>query len=119
MTAFTERFPEVFDFTDYVEDKYDIYPLSWITGGIAGGNCWDEGGHYSIGPDPEPEFDCLDAIFEDVYSSLTFLQYRRLLKANIVTVEDNSYSEYYGNYTSGNKKRLNLENLYVALAALS
>ena len=119
MTIFTDRFPDVSAFKDYVEDKFDVYPLSWTTGGIAGGNCWSEGGHYSIESEPEPEFDCLDEIFEDVYPSLTFLQYRRLMKAGIETVEDNSYSEYYGNYHSGKKKTLDLEKLYGALAALS
>lgn len=87
------------NFQDFEEDCIGI---KWMSGGVGGGSCWDEGdgnNHYSIEGDSKPEFEDLDLILEKVMSNITFLQYKKLCK---FLIKEKSWSEdeYYGNSTN-------------------
>lgn len=86
------------NFQDFEENTIGI---KWITGGMRGGSCWDEGNsqRYASEGDPKPEFEDLDLILEKVMSNITFLQYKKLCK---FLIKEKSWSEdeYYGNSTN-------------------
>lgn len=113
--AFIERFPNATDFEAYVNEYFDVYPLRWTTGGISGGTCWSESGHYAIESEEEPEMEVLDEILQDVYPNLTYLNFRKMMRLPIIKVENWRESEYYGNYSYGKKKTLDIIELYLAL----
>lgn len=86
---------------------------SWLVGGIGGGSCWSEGGHYALTAEEEPEDEALDAILSMFCPTLTFLQYRCLTKIeNLYLRENKTYYEYYGNYTEYTTRELNLRVVY-------
>lgn len=118
MSDFNIRFPDLETFTKYVNETFDVYPVSWTTGGMTGGNCWGEGSPYPIEPETEPEFTVLDDILLDVFPSLSFMQYRVLVNKPIMVVTDDNESGYYGNYSYGKKKSLDIDVLYAALCEL-
>lgn len=93
--------------------------VEWITGGITGGSCWGEGGHYSIVADDEPNDETLDAILETVCPNLTFRQYRKLVRAEPYTTETGRHSEYYGNHTDRKSRTLDLYRLYDILKEIA
>ncbi len=72
--------------------------IEWTIGGMTGGNCW-EGSKDCVArsADPEPEFEYLNKILENLCPDIKFLQYKRLCQEIIKT--DNRYeSGYYGNH---------------------
>jgi hypothetical protein len=78
---------------------YDDFRIEqrWLSGGTEGGNCWSDGGHYEIDPEPEPQtWPELESILETYWPDISFLQYRKhilpLFKRDHYTVY-----EYYGN----------------------
>lgn len=89
--------------------------IYWSIGGQSGGSCWatDERKYYSVSGEPEPSFDILDAVLLEFAPSITFMQYKGLERL-IVTEPDseNSYSDYYGNYTNYYQKTISLKALY-------
>lgn len=93
------------------------YETSWVTGGVTGGSCYDEGSsrHYGREAEDEPEDEYLDVLLEEVCPDLTFLQYRALLKAGLYSYRDSSENEYYGNYTDYRNRKTNLDVLYETL----
>lgn len=89
---------------------YDIYEY-WTVGGMTGGNCWSEGGHYGVTAEPEPEFTVLDSILNAVVPEIRFLQYKSLI-AFLQRTDEYTESEYYGNYYDKRRKLINLVALY-------
>lgn len=134
--TFSSTFPTLQRFLDTVEDvrrdkgeHYDygrgnhgVSPLpleaSWTTGGIGGGNCWNEGGHYAITAEEEPELKVVDEVLEAVCPQMTFLQYRRLMKRDFILRSESSQHEYYGNHTEYARKELDLPAFYEALKSV-
>lgn len=109
---------ETFDqFRDAIDADELYLEASWVTGGLTGGSCWDEGEsrYYPVPAEDEPEDEVVDSILEKVCPSLTFLQYRRLTKASIYRYEDTQQNEYYGNSTHYRHRTVDLEVLYRTL----
>lgn len=88
----------------------DELSVQWTTGGMTGGSCWmdgDEDPHYPVEAEKEPEFDDLDKIIEGICPTITFIQYKNLVKA-VVKEESYTDNEYYGNHYDRAKKSVNL-----------
>jgi len=110
---------DVDDVTGVAESKIEsskyVLKVSWSTGGISGGSCWDDGSqdnHHSYTTDnPPEELELLDAILNHFRPNLSFLEYKML---NSKLVEHGSYTEgeYYGNETHYATKTVELEKLY-------
>jgi hypothetical protein len=88
---------------------------TWTIGGTTGGNCWGGEANQSVTPDDEPDDVALDAILEKVCPSLTFLQYRKLMRAGLYEISDEYLREYYGNSTEERTRTLKLDVLYNTL----
>lgn len=88
---------------------------TWRVGGVAGGNCWNSGGHYSLDGESEPSFDEIDQILMKVCPSLSFVAYKELMSRLKVEESEYTESEYYGNYTNYKAKTLFVEALYSAI----
>ena len=92
----------------------DFIQISWCTGGMSGGSCWDDGKedhHYSVSSSPEPEFEALDAIMERFYPEITFMTYKRMAQT-LIKISDYCDNEYYGNYYNYAVKYVDLKDLY-------
>lgn len=88
--------------------------VRWIIGGMDGGNCW--GGEPSrISTEEEPEDEFLTELLEKVAPSITFLKFKRLLKAGLYEGYEETIREYYGNYTEYQHRDLKLDELYKRL----
>lgn len=88
--------------------------IKWMTGGINGGSCWDDGTsdtHYAMDGEPEPEFYELDKIFEAYWVDIPFLKYKEFCRNN-VKFETDSVNEYYGNSSNYGIKTVYLQDLY-------
>lgn len=98
------------NFQDFEENTIGI---KWITGGMRGGSCWDEGNsqRYASEGDPKPEFEDLDLILEKVIPHITFLQYKKLCKS-LIKEESWSEDEYYGNSTNYMINYISIDELY-------
>lgn len=111
---------EEFKKTAGLRDEETHLSVSW-SGGGSWGNCWDDSIYTSPG-EPEPEFTGLDLVLEATAPSLTFLQYKRVLR-DAVELRENHEHDYYGG--SGNtsySKIADLRKLYdtlVEMGALS
>ena len=86
----------------------------WQTGGVGGGNCWNDGGHYGLESDPEPEMKELDEFLKQICPDLPFWKYKELLNI-VVTVSSRSEHEYYGNRTNYSTKTVPFRKLYNTL----
>ena len=101
--ALERRFPK------YVGKK--LLCRSWSTGGASGGNCWNDNPPQAYSSDePIPEFEELDAYLTEHCPKITFLQFRRLEK-ELVKSMDYTEHEYYGNYTNHMSEFVVLEEL--------
>lgn len=92
----------------------DSLYVSWVTGGVTGGSCWDTGDddpHHDLAGDPEPEFSDLDKILEYFCPRISFLQHKAILR-DVVKRTEHSVNEYYGNYTDYGVKYFKVEELY-------
>lgn len=87
------------------------YEVTWITGGMTGGNCWGDSADHPVGAEPEPALELLDQFLDEVCPDLTARQYRRLL-AEVPYRDTYSNYEYYGNYTEHGKKVVLFNDLY-------
>lgn len=90
------------------------YEVSWITGGMCGGNCWGDSADQYVSPEPESDLCLLDELLESVAPGLTVKQYKQLL-ADVVRRDDRSDYEYYGNHTTYGIKQVWFDTLYVCL----
>ena len=117
-TKTTDRYNRGFEYENTSKVKIDennyLYE-SWMSGGVTGGSCWDNGDatYHSMPGEKEPEFQSLDLILESICPEITFLKYKNLCKC----VEYGKYSrnEYYGNSTEYGIKYIKLIDLYNAL----
>lgn len=103
-----DTFKALFDEGGYNEKD------SWVVGGLTGGNCWGGEADMPVTADEEPDGD-LDEFLTLICPDLTFMQYRRLMKSDVLEYETKSQSEYYGNYTDYRYRTINLDKLYQAL----
>jgi hypothetical protein len=113
---------------DYVKSEEvkmeDGFYCKWVSGGLTGGSCWDDGS----GPDPHRPVSAnqesedvekyLEEILGELCPSLTFLQYKRLTR-DLVERGQTGQSEYYGNYTEYSSKWVPLQKIYDRLIELN
>ena len=90
------------------------YEVSWVSGGMCGGNCWGDSADTEVSSEPEPDLDKLDELLEYVAPSMTIKQYKKL-RAEVVYRDSRSDYEYYGNYTTYGVKRVEFDKLYQTL----
>lgn len=82
----------------------------WSTGGMSGGNCWDDSGPRGYSSDePEPEFTELDLILEKCIPNITYLQYKKL--ATKIDFSSYTKDEYYGNCVNYSVKTIRLKDI--------
>lgn len=84
---------------------------TWSTGGMSGGNCWNEGGHYATGGETPAELTALDDLLEEIKQDIGLRQYKALCSV-VVHSDTYSQSEYYGNYSDYAVKYVKLSELY-------
>lgn len=86
--------------------------VTWSTGGVSGGSCWDSSNPkpYTSNDLPE-ELEILDTILTHFYSQMSFLQYR-VLSNTLVKYDTYSVGEYYGNCTDYAYKTIDIRSLY-------
>ena len=123
-----EEFKKIVDNIEEAETLNGNYKFmtekKWITGGIGGGSCWDEGGeeddpHYELNGTDEPEDNTIEIIFKNMMPEIHY-------KAFVENVEDwriwetdfDSEGEYYGNSTDYTIKKLNFEYLFERMKKL-
>jgi len=90
-----------------------FFEITWRTGGISGGSCWDEGDrdpHYHVSGDIEPRFTTLDAFLLKVCPNLSFIIYKKI--DDLFEIREYSEYEYYGNSTNYVSKSINIKGLY-------
>lgn len=92
------------------EENTSVISEIWCVGGVGGGNCWTDDGHYDLAADPEPDLEVLDKILERAAPNITYLQYKKLSK--MIKTEDYSQNEYYGNYTNYRKKYISVDDIW-------
>lgn len=96
-----------------------ILMVKWETGGMSGGNCWD-----NSDPRPyktnekEPDFTILDDILALFCPDMNFLTYKTLV-GKVVEYDEYTEHEYYGNSVDYSYKRVDLEQLYKELQGVS
>lgn len=104
-TWYLERAEE--DIPQY-DDEYDAFVISWVSGGMEGGSCWNNGATDRIAPDPVPEFEHLFTIFESV--KLTFSEGMKIL--DLARDGHTSDSSYYGNYVDYSFRYIPFDEVY-------
>jgi len=82
---------------------------SWSLGGSSG-NCYGPEMTYYDAEQPE-ELDSLDLLLEKVIPTITFLQYKNLVR-KVVTYREDSHSDYYGGHSSTAYKECSLRTLF-------
>lgn len=87
--------------------------IEWTIGGKTGGSCYGtEERHYEPREaDPEPDFEDLDKILEDVRPEMTYLQYKALVR-EVVTSTTRNDGDYYGNDDIQAVRMVDLHSLY-------
>lgn len=95
----------------YSETKY-ILRVEWSTGGMSGGNCWNDCAPTYRASDEQPaEFQLLDTILEHFKPNISFIQYK-LLTQTLVEHGSRTSDEYYGNSSEYATKTIELEKLF-------
>lgn len=117
MNNIWEKYGDLFTEEELSENK--IVSDRWITGGLGGGSCWDEGEdrHYSIKADTPLEFNRFDELLEKLVPDLSFFKYKRL-KSKCVELKSDCDDDYYGNYTNHAFWECNLKTLYDELTLM-
>ncbi len=95
------------------EENKDVLFAKWHTGGYSGGSCWGGTPEYHSSDEKEPDFP-LEDIFEKVCPDIKFLKFRKISKEidSMVTTEEYTLPDYYGNSSDYKVKYLEIENLY-------
>jgi hypothetical protein len=85
--------------------------VEWVTGGVTGGGYWDGASTESRSAEPEPDFQGLDKLLEVFAPTITFLQYKALLR-EVAVYSDRIDRDYYGNHTNYACRKVLLSRLY-------
>ena len=93
-----------------VRSERQYFEAEWVTGGLTGGNCWGDEADTSLTADPEPELRGLDEVLAEVCPSITFIQYKLLMKE--MEYDEYEQGEYYGNYVIYGTKKLSVDTVY-------
>ena len=82
--------------------------VSWITGGLTGGNCYGDMADRSVEADVEPEFEELDRLLEALCPTITYFQYKRLAR-DVIERGTERDRHYFANYYEKAFKRAKLD----------
>lgn len=93
----------------YVWEDEKIRSNKWNNGGSYG-SCWGNG-LTPVAPDEQPEFDVLDELLGNICPTITFLQYKKIMK-NCVEIEETYESDYYGGGCSYKRYVCDVKQLY-------
>lgn len=110
------------DFSDRLPNNSDrrepCLCVSWTTGGLSGGSCWDSSDEparfRSVAGEVPQELTGLDIILEKMNPSVSFMEYRKLVREVVQTKTYRGGSDFYGNYTDEATKFVRLSALYDA-----
>lgn len=109
------RFPDK-DWSDLWRPKElpgDCFWVSWRTGGMEGGNCWETGRNYPLNPEPEPpQLHGLVALLEGLDVRL---REAMVIQGDIVEGGKASDRGYYGNYVDYGFKYITFDDVYERL----
>jgi hypothetical protein len=108
-SLFGQRIEQILGDSYYFRNEGKL-EVTWTTGGMTGGSCWNDGvedPHYPVEAEEEPEFEALDKVLEALCPQITFLQYKKLVKS-VVSRDATSENEYYGNYYDKMTKSVDL-----------
>ena len=89
----------------------DTFYSEISTGGMTGGNCWDNTEAYSYTSENKHEWDELDGFLETL--TVSFMVYKRIMKR--VRTDSTYQNEYYGNSTNYEINFIHLEDIYAEL----
>lgn len=113
--AFMWMHDRIVDETAHEDDGViDAFVVCWVSGGIEGGNCWNDGGHHNITCEEEPELDPLIDVLEKLEISLR--DGRKILSL----VKTGGFEErgYYGNFTRYSYKYVSFDAIFDKLVEL-
>jgi hypothetical protein len=97
-------------------EAFDGLLVQWETGGMSGGNCWEDSDPQPYRTDARPvALTALDAVLEEIAPELTYVAWRRL--ATLVLEGDYEDRGYYGNRTDYRYRAIPLEGLHRFLVA--
>lgn len=88
-----------------------IISVHWTIGGVSGGNCWGEGGHYAVEGEAEPEFESFENLVLYFVPNISFADFNKL-KQKVMYTRTWTENEYYGNSTSYAEKYAYLKDIY-------
>lgn len=114
------RAADCHEFSDRLPDRRDrqepCISVSWTTGGVTGGSCWNDEPtrHRGVSSEPPQELTGLDIILEALYPDVSFMAYRKLVREVVETKTYRGGSDFYGNYTDEAAKMVRLSVLYEA-----
>ncbi len=86
----------------------------WIVGGQEGGNCWSDGGHYSVNSEPEVATWVLEGFIEEMLPDVGYRKYKKL--CSLIKYFDHANREYYGNRTEYRLKYVLFEDIINSLS---
>jgi hypothetical protein len=92
--------------------------VSWVAGGMTGGDCWGGRADRARSAQPPEELRELDKILEILVPNISYLQFKKIDQKVETGVRSGEY-EYYGNYTEYAYKTLKLKDLHEALTQMS
>lgn len=85
-------------------------------GGSTGGNCWDGVSEAYSGYSGSPTYDILLAILQPIYNNITDSILRKIIEAcGCSSINDEAYSDYYGNYSIIEKITIDIDKLIMYL----
>ena len=100
---------------DYKSGESNFISVSWTTGGVGGGSCWDDSNPEPYTSHEQPkELSDLDLIIGEFCPEINFLTYKKLARALVETFTY-SENEYYENSTDYAGKKCDLRKLYAYL----
>ena len=84
--------------------------IDWTTGGLRGGSCWGDKADIPREADPEPTFDELNIVLEELCPNMSFLSYGKLVRT-LVKQSERTRDDFYGNYSVEARKTVVIKEL--------
>jgi len=99
-------------------EKEPILLSYWETGGSSGGNCWNDDPSEAYSTNAKtPPFEDLDKVLRLVAPTISHFHWLDLT-AKVIEEGDETYYEYYGNYTNYGYQLVQVKRLYEELVAM-
>jgi hypothetical protein len=92
-------------------EKEGSIEIEWCVGGMTGGSYNGRSADEPISADPEPNFEHLEVLLAMIWPDITYLKYREL-ERSMITLEERTSNDYYGNYSKYAVKKVDLKKLW-------